>query len=37
MAIDSQVFTEIDYEKNGKQNGQLGVPQSNNTAGWATQ
>lgn len=37
MAIDSQVFTEIDYEKNGKQTGQLGVPQSNNTAGWATQ
>jgi len=37
MTIDSQIFTDIDYEKDGKQAGHLGVPQSNNTAGWATQ
>jgi predicted deacylase len=37
MSVDTQVWTSIDYEKNGKQIGFLGVPQSNNTAGWATQ
>jgi predicted deacylase len=37
MTIDSQIFTEIDYEANGKQTGQLGLPQSTNTSGWATQ
>jgi predicted deacylase len=35
--VDSQIWTEIDYEKPGKQIGFLGVPQSTNTAGWATQ
>lgn len=34
--IDSQIWTTIDYEKNGKQTGFLGVPQSDNLAGWAT-
>jgi predicted deacylase len=37
MSVDTQVWTSIDYEKSGKQQGFLGVPQSNNTAGWATQ
>jgi predicted deacylase len=37
MVIDSQIFSDVDYDKPGKQAGQLGVPQSNNTAGWATQ
>lgn len=37
MAIDSQIFTDIDYDKPGKQSGLLGVPQSTNTSGWATQ
>ncbi len=35
MASDSQIFTTIDYEKMGKQVGNLQVPQSFNTAGWA--
>jgi len=33
---DSPIWTDIDYEKDGKQTGFLGVPQSTNTAGWAT-
>ena len=37
MTIDSQIFTDIDYDKPGKQTGNLGVPQSTNTSGWATQ
>jgi predicted deacylase len=37
MSVDTQVWTSIDYEKQGKQIGFLGVPQSNNMAGWATQ
>jgi N-alpha-acetyl-L-2,4-diaminobutyrate deacetylase len=37
MSVDTQVWTSIDYEKSGKQTGFLGVPQSTNTAGWATQ
>src|SRR5512134_3184884 len=37
MSVDTQVWTSIDYEKTGKQIGFLGVPQSTNTAGWATQ
>jgi predicted deacylase len=36
MNIDTQIFTDIDYDKNGKQFGMLGVPQSTNTSGWAT-
>jgi N-alpha-acetyl-L-2,4-diaminobutyrate deacetylase len=35
--VDTQIWTEIDYDKPGKQIGFLGVPQSTNTAGWATQ
>ncbi len=35
MTIDRQIFTSIDYEKDGKQIGHLNVPQSLNTAGWA--
>lgn len=37
MAIDTQIYTEIDYHKPGKQIGNLAVPQSTNTSGWATQ
>ncbi len=37
MAIDSQIFSDVDYDRPGKQAGHLGVPQSNNSAGWATQ
>lgn len=37
MSVDTQIWTAIDYEKPGKQIGYLGVPQSYNTAGWATQ
>ena len=37
MAIDTQIWTDLDYDKNGKQTGFLGVPQSTNTSGWATQ
>ena len=33
---DSPIWTDIDYEKDGKQTGFLGVPQSTNTSGWAT-
>jgi predicted deacylase len=36
MAVNTQISTDIDYEKNGKQFGVLGVPQSLNTSGWAT-
>lgn len=36
MAINTQIFTEVDYDKNGKQFGTLDVPQSFNTSGWAT-
>jgi len=35
MKSDSQIFTTVDYEKDGKQIGNLQVPQSFNTAGWA--
>ena len=35
MAVDTQIFTTVDYEKEGKQIGNLQVPQSFNTAGWA--
>lgn len=37
MSADTQIWTTIDFEKSGKQIGFLGVPQSTNTAGWATQ
>src|SRR5688572_30066518 len=36
MSVNTQISTDIDYEKNGKQFGMLGVPQSLNTSGWAT-
>jgi predicted deacylase len=36
MTLDTQIFTDVDYEKNGKQFGMLGVPQSFNMSGWAT-
>lgn len=32
----SPIWTDIDYEQDGKQTGFLGVPQSTNSAGWAT-
>jgi predicted deacylase len=35
MHIKSQIFTEIDYTQDGKQMGQLEVPISTNSAGWA--
>lgn len=35
MKINSQLYTDIDYNKEGKQLGQLEVPISNNNAGWA--
>ena len=35
MKINSQIYTDIDYTKEGKQLGQLDVPISTNTAGWA--
>lgn len=35
MTIDTQISTDVDYEKDGKQIGNLYVPQSFNTAGWA--
>ena len=35
MAIDSQAYTTIDYEKDGKQLGKLDVPLSTNRSGWA--
>ncbi|MCB0155585.1 MAG: succinylglutamate desuccinylase/aspartoacylase family protein [Anaerolineae bacterium] len=37
MSIDTQIYTTIDYDKNGKQMGTLDVPQSTNTSGWRTQ
>lgn len=37
MTLDTQIFTEIDYDRPGKQIGYLGVPQSTNSSGWATQ
>jgi predicted deacylase len=37
MSVDTQIWTSIDYEKPGKQTGFLGVPQSDNLAGWGTQ
>lgn len=36
MTVDTQLWTDIDYDKPGKQTGWLGVPQSFNTSGWAT-
>ena len=36
MSVDTQIWTDVDYEKNGKQFGSLAVPQSYNTSGWAT-
>ena len=36
MAIDSQAYTTIDYDKDGKQFGRLDVPLSTNRSGWAT-
>jgi predicted deacylase len=36
MAVDTQLSTSLDYEKDGKQLGTLDVPQSLNTSGWAT-
>ncbi|MBX3010932.1 MAG: succinylglutamate desuccinylase/aspartoacylase family protein [Caldilineaceae bacterium] len=35
MKINSQIYTDLNYEKEGKQFGQLEVPISTNTAGWA--
>ncbi|MBI5877884.1 MAG: succinylglutamate desuccinylase/aspartoacylase family protein [Chloroflexi bacterium] len=35
MTVDTQLFTDIDYEQNGKQLGWIGIPQSLNTSGWA--
>jgi predicted deacylase len=32
----SLIWTDIDYDRDGKQSGYLGVPQSTNSAGWAT-
>ena len=32
----SSIWTDINYEQDGKQTGFLGVPQSTNSAGWAT-
>src|SRR4051812_43454401 len=36
MAVSTQIWTDVDYNKNGKQFGMLGVPQSLNTSAWAT-
>ena len=33
---DSPIWTDVNYERDGKQTGYLGVPQSTNSAGWAT-
>lgn len=33
---ESPIWTDIDYDRDGKQCGLLGVPQSTNSAGWAT-
>ena len=35
MSINSPVFTNVDYDKNGKQFGNLSAPISTNSAGWA--
>lgn len=37
MSVDSQIFTAIDFGKEGKQMGTLDVPQSTNSSGWRTQ
>jgi predicted deacylase len=37
MAIDTQIYTDVDYDRPGKQTGHLEAPQSTNTAAWATQ
>ena len=37
MSTKSQIYTEIDYTKAGKQLGRLEVPTSTNSAGWANQ
>lgn len=31
------ITTEVDYERDGKQNGFLNIPQSTNTSGWRTE
>ena len=36
MAINSQAYTTLDYDKDGKQFGRLDVPLSTNRSGWAT-
>jgi len=36
MAIDSQAYTTIDYERDGKHFGKIEVPLSTNRSGWAT-
>ena len=35
MAPKTQIITDIDYERPGKQQGTLRVPYSHNLAGWA--
>lgn len=35
MFTDTQIITEIDYDRDGKQTGHLAIPQSTNTSGWA--
>ena len=35
MAEESLISTDVDYERDGKQFGNLAVPQSTNSAGWA--
>ena len=36
MAIESQAYTTLDYDKDGKQFGRLDVPLSTNRSGWAS-
>jgi predicted deacylase len=36
MPVDSQIHTEVDYEREGKQLGLLAAPSSTNTSGWAS-
>ena len=36
MTIDSQVFSPVDYDRDGKRMSMLEVPQSTNSSGWAT-
>jgi predicted deacylase len=36
MAVETQISSNVDYDKNGKQFGYLNVPQSFNTSGWAS-